>query len=92
LPACVCVWTQTKHVKPRSAEEAGQIINREAPIHHSNVMHWSTEKSVRSRVTSRVNASGVKERVLLKTGEVLAEKPYVKKSTLKKEEDKDESA
>jgi large subunit ribosomal protein L24 len=73
-------------VKPRSAEEAGQIVNREAPIHHSNVMHWSTAKSIRSRVASRVNAAGVKERVLVKTGEILAEKPYVKKSSVKKEE------
>ena len=43
-------FPQTKHMKPRTAEEAGQIIQREAPIHHSNVMLYSKEKSVRSRV------------------------------------------
>lgn len=40
-------------MKPRSAEEAGQIINKEAPIHHSNIMHYSKAKEVRSRVATK---------------------------------------
>eukprot|EP00241_Pyramimonas_parkeae_P007442 CAMPEP_0114250142 /NCGR_PEP_ID=MMETSP0058-20121206/14538_1 /TAXON_ID=36894 /ORGANISM="Pyramimonas parkeae, CCMP726" /LENGTH=163 /DNA_ID=CAMNT_0001363775 /DNA_START=96 /DNA_END=587 /DNA_ORIENTATION=+ len=59
----------TKHVKPRSAEEAGQIINKEAPIHHSNIMHYSKAKEVRSRVATKVKDDGTKVRVLVKTGE-----------------------
>merc|ERR1711966_592242 len=59
----------TKHMKPRSAEEAGQIINKEAPIHHSNVMHSSKEKETRSRVAMKVKDDGSKVRYLVKTGE-----------------------
>jgi len=62
---------QTKHVKPRTSDEAGQIVQREAPIHHSNVMLYSKEKEVRSRVSYKVNGDGKKVRVLAATGEEL---------------------
>ena len=42
--------TQTKHVKPQREGEAGQITQRESPIHHSNVMHYSKAQKMRSRV------------------------------------------
>ena len=42
--------TQTKHVKPQREGEAGQITQRESPIHHSNVMHYSKAQKLRSRV------------------------------------------
>merc|ERR1719183_2920943 len=38
---CKDVNVKTKHVKPKGEGETGQIIQREFPIHHSNVMHWS---------------------------------------------------
>ena len=41
---------QTKHVKPQREGESGQITQRESPIHHSNVMHYSKEQKTRSRV------------------------------------------
>jgi ribosomal protein L24 len=44
---------------------------REFPINHSNVMHWSEEKKVRSRIGHKVE-DGKKVRFLKKTGEVLA--------------------
>jgi ribosomal protein L24 len=30
--------------------ETGQIIQREYPLHHSNVMHYSAAQKVRSRI------------------------------------------
>merc|ERR1711966_481522 len=68
---CKDVNVKTKHVKPRGEGETGQIIQREFPIHHSNVMHYSEVKSVRSRIGTK-EEGGKKVRVLKKTGEVLA--------------------
>ena len=68
----------TKHMKGQqtSAEEkaAGKIILTEAPIHHSNVMLYSKDKQVVSRVGHKV-VDGKKLRYLVKTGEVLPEVP-----------------
>ncbi|KAK3272398.1 hypothetical protein CYMTET_19306 [Cymbomonas tetramitiformis] len=61
---------KTKHVKPRSQEEAGQITEMSAPIAHSNVMLYSKEKETRSRVGYRVE-DGKKVRYLVKTGSVM---------------------
>lgn len=68
---CKDVNVKTKHVKPKGEGETGQIIQKEWPIHHSNVMHWSEAKQVRSRIGHKV-VDGKKVRVLKKTDEVLA--------------------
>lgn len=60
-----------KHVKPRAQGETGQILQRESPIHHSNVMLYSESQKVRSRVGYRTKPDGSKVRVLVKTGEEL---------------------
>ncbi|GFR53163.1 hypothetical protein Agub_g15886, partial [Astrephomene gubernaculifera] len=60
-----------KHITPRSKEETGQIKTMEFPIHHSNVMLYSKEKSVRSRVGHKVLEDGKKVRFLIKTGEII---------------------
>merc|ERR1712056_123637 len=39
----------TKHIKPTNEGEKGKISKSEGVIHQSNVMHWSTDKQVRSR-------------------------------------------
>ena len=40
-----------KTVQPKpGTEEKGQIVQTESPIHHSNVMLYSKEKQMRSRV------------------------------------------
>lgn len=45
------VGAQSKTVQPKpGSEEKGQIVQTESPIHHSNVMLYSKEKQVRSRV------------------------------------------
>jgi large subunit ribosomal protein L24 len=67
----------TKHIKPRAENETGQVKNMEFAIHHSNVMHYSKEKGVRSRIGHKfidaVNEAGKKKKVrfLKKTGEVI---------------------
>ncbi|GLC46258.1 Plastid ribosomal protein L24 [Pleodorina starrii] len=60
-----------KHIKPRTENESGQIKTQEFPIHHSNVMLYSKEKNVRSRVGHKVLESGKKVRYLIKTGEIV---------------------
>merc|ERR1712066_410604 len=61
----------TKHVKPTQDGESGKIRKSEGVIDHSNVMHWSDFKKLRSRVGKKyVNEQ--KFRYLIKTGEILA--------------------
>jgi large subunit ribosomal protein L24 len=62
---------KTKHMKPQMQGETGQIVKSEAPLHHSNVMHYSKTQSVRSRVSRKVNEAGKKVRYLVKTGELI---------------------
>jgi large subunit ribosomal protein L24 len=61
----------TKHIKPRAENEQGSIKELEFPIHHSNVMLYSKDKGVRSRVGHKVLEDGRKVRFLKKTGELL---------------------
>ena len=68
---CKDVNIKTKHVKPRNEGESGSIIQREFPIHHSNVMHYSAAEKKRSRVGKKMEGDK-KVRVLKATGEVLA--------------------
>ena len=44
---------QTRHTKPKAQGETGQITQNESPIHHSNVMLYSQEQKVRSKVGHR---------------------------------------
>ncbi|KAA3467529.1 50S ribosomal protein L24, chloroplastic [Gossypium australe] len=62
---------KTKHMKSRGEDQPGQIIKIEAPIHSSNVMLYSKEKDVTSRVGHKVLDTGKKVRYLIKTGEIL---------------------
>jgi large subunit ribosomal protein L24 len=62
---------QTKHIKPQQEGESGQRITREAPIHSSNVMLYSTKQKVASRVCYTFKEDGRKVRMLKKTGEII---------------------
>jgi large subunit ribosomal protein L24 len=62
---------KTKHMKSREEGEPGQIVKIEAPIHSSNVMLYSKEKDVVSRVGHKVLEDGQKVRYLIKTGELI---------------------
>jgi len=62
---------KTKHVKPQQEGESGQITTTEFPIHSSNVMVYSTQQKMASRICYTVNADGRKVRMLKKTGEII---------------------
>ena len=68
---CKDVNVKTKHMKPRQEGESGSIIQREFPIHHSNVMHYSEKEQKRSRVGKKMEGDK-KVRYLKATGEVLS--------------------
>lgn len=65
------VNVRTKHVKPRQEGETGQIATFEAPIHSSNVMHYSEKEKVASRISYTFTEEGKKVRKLKKTGEII---------------------
>ncbi len=62
---------RTRHVKPTQEGESGQIVTEEASLHASNVMIYSTDKKVPSRVEFFVDKDGSKKRRLKKTGELI---------------------
>ena len=62
---------RTRHVKPTQEGETGRIVTEETSLHASNVMLYSTEKKVASRVEIVVEKDGTKKRRLKKTGEIL---------------------
>nr|KAJ0186264.1 hypothetical protein LSAT_V11C900494190 [Lactuca sativa] len=62
---------KTKHVKSKEEGESGQIIKIEAPIHSSNVMLYSKEQNVASRVGHKILEDGKRVRFLVKTGEII---------------------
>lgn len=62
---------KTKHAKPRSEGESGQITTFESAIHSSNVMLYSTKQNVVSRICYTFTEDGRKVRMLKKTGEII---------------------
>uniref|UniRef100_M1BP06 50S ribosomal protein L24, chloroplastic n=1 Tax=Solanum tuberosum TaxID=4113 RepID=M1BP06_SOLTU len=75
---------KTKHVKSRSEEEPGQIVKIEAPIHSSNVMLYSKEQKVTSRVGHKTLDNGKRVRYLIKTGEIIDSAENWKKAVKEK--------
>lgn len=62
---------RTRHVKPTQEGESGKIVSEEASLHASNVMVYSTQKKVASRVEIFIEKDGSKKRRLKKTGELI---------------------
>jgi len=62
---------KTKHLRPKQEGEVGQIIKIEAAIHSSNVMLYSQEKQIASRYQMIKNSQGKKQRILIKTREII---------------------
>jgi len=62
---------RTRHVKPTQEGETGRIVTEEASVHASNVMLYSNDKKVASRVDIVVDKDGTKKRRLKKTGEII---------------------
>ncbi len=62
---------RTRHVKPTQDGETGRIVTEEASLHASNVMIYSKEKKVASRIELVIDKQGNKKRRLKKTGELI---------------------
>ncbi len=60
-----------KHRKARTAEEQSGIIEMPAPFDASNVMLLDSKTGKPTRVRARIDADGTKERVGVKSGEVI---------------------
>ncbi len=60
-----------KHQKPTQAMQQGGIIEKEAPIHVSNVMIYDSKAKSGTRVKYKVLEDGNKVRVSVKTGETI---------------------
>jgi large subunit ribosomal protein L24 len=58
-----------KHRRARSAEEEGGIHEMEAPVAASNVMLIDPKSGAPTRVRTRVDKDGTKERVSAKSGD-----------------------
>ncbi len=57
-----------KHVKP-NGQNAGSIIEREAPIHASNVMHIDPKTKKPTRIGQSIDKKGNKIRISKKSNE-----------------------
>ena len=61
-----------KHRKARRPEETSGIIEMAAPFHASNVMLLDSKNGKPTRVKTRIDTDGTKERVGVKSGEVIS--------------------
>ncbi len=57
-----------KHMRPSQSNPDGGIITLEAPIHLSNVMLVDPTSGEASRVRTRLEEDGTKERIAVKSG------------------------
>ena len=61
-----------RHLRPSRQNPQGGRIQKEMPIHISNVLPVDPKTQQRTRVRFRVNADGSKERLAVKSGESLS--------------------
>jgi len=62
------VNVRKRHTRPSEANPDGGIISFEAPVHISNVMLVDPASETPSRVRTRMEDDGTKERIAVKTG------------------------
>ncbi|MEX2178376.1 MAG: 50S ribosomal protein L24 [Gemmatimonadaceae bacterium] len=60
-----------RHRKARSAEEKSEILEFAAPIHASNVMLLDPKSGEPTRIRSRIDDDGTKERISVKSGDAI---------------------
>lgn len=60
-----------RHQAPTPQNPEGGIIEKELPIHASNVMLWDDDAEAPTRVRFEVDAEGKKTRVTVKSGKAL---------------------
>jgi large subunit ribosomal protein L24 len=63
------VNTAKKHSKPTKADQQGGIIDRDMPVHASNVM--LVHKGKPTRIGYKINSDGTKVRIAKSSGEVI---------------------
>jgi large subunit ribosomal protein L24 len=63
-----------KHLRPSSSNQQGGIVEREAPIHASNVMPWCDSAGKPSPIVRKRLENGKRVRVYKVNGETLKEK------------------
>lgn len=61
-----------RHTKPRSQNQQGDILEKEAPVHISNVLLFDAKAGKGVRVGTRPGKDGKRERVSRATGEMLS--------------------
>jgi large subunit ribosomal protein L24 len=60
-----------RHTKPRGQKAQGGILEREAPVHLSNVMHLCPKCQVGVRVSMKTAPDGKRERYCARCGEAI---------------------
>jgi large subunit ribosomal protein L24 len=60
-----------RHTRPSQSNPQGGILEREAPLHASNVMVFDPQSGQATRVGTRIHEDGRRERISRKSGEVL---------------------
>ncbi len=60
-----------RHTRPSQSNPQGGIVEREAPIHASNVMVVDPKSGRPTRVGARVHEDGTRDRVARRSGEIL---------------------
>ncbi|WP_020006858.1 50S ribosomal protein L24 [Salinicoccus albus] len=68
-----------KHLKPSQSNPEGGILETEAAIHVSNVMHVDPESGERTRIRHEVKDDGTKVRIAVKSGKEIPAVEYEKK-------------
>jgi len=61
----------TRHTKPNAKNQQGGLIKIESPVHYSNVQLYNPTLARGVRVKIQTSNAGVKNRVCVKSGEVL---------------------
>jgi len=64
-----------RHMKPRAANQQGQIVEKEAPVHVSNLMLICPKCAKTVRVGRKILDDGSKVRVCRKCDEIIEPKP-----------------
>ena len=61
----------TRHTKPNTANQQGGLVKTEAPVHYSNVQLFNPTLNRGVRVKIQTSDAGVKNRVCVKSGDVV---------------------
>ena len=60
-----------RHTKPNAKNQQGGIVKNESPVHYSNVLLYNASLKRGVRVKKQITEAGVKNRICVKTKEVI---------------------